>query len=915
MTEEQIIRETYSSDNNYGSKSNEHNFEDTVTDFLDNEVALKKLGINYLSDYMNQSEANIMGRNFGIGTATDSDGNVVSLHYGGNIDYGIDMIKGGAQKEMDYTLTSDIPNVDVDWAASKFLAPLATLAATHQQTAFQTWALSKTSDSSLGNSGVINPLPQFTRYADVRITTDPSKIGYDPSSKDSSGNLVYNAGADVSYGTVKFQTGLGMGRYYSEALEDYQQEVYMQFGVPEFNSMFSFLTTSVSYEDTYIANHGRYPIEFGMSSWVGARAMFAVYPFISLAIWALQAVYRTVVGFSPFSYYYLKPTMTGYWGTVNTIVSSMCVELGIYTMDPVGDTFGVDATDGDNTIKSKEMGIPVQFNQLEMMELKSLLPGLFGDNTCYVDMYKLASTHQIISSRVKNEWAKILEGRGSTVQDVLLGAFINTEGTSAFTGENIITEGANLRNSHRNGDFDAFGSARQWIGKTLSQNFNEFKQLLNWFWTGSDSISSSLFKNTTHGEWPFADDVTKAEVKNIAGFYGGDTKDAQSALEKDNKTAQDRNKSSNSGSSDSLSKIGNSNSSQVKDTTTSSNGIFKKVVGAVEDWYMSGASVLNAVNRDGGLFVGFRVNTTRSASESFSNSTAPIETGELIKSVSGVSRNARFSLSGGNMLPGMDDVINVAKNVVLGVLDGATFGLSSVVASALSGAFIDIPDRWESSSSNISNVTYTVRLVSPYGNPISQLQNIYIPLACLLAGVLPLQTGRSSHTSPYICNLFCKGVQNIELGIITELSIERGTSNLPFSKWKQPLAIDVSFTVADLSGVISAPIDRGIFQALLAKGPIETLGTLTTESRLDDYIGTLCARDVSNSRFIMPSFQRRMKKALLRTGQIFNTNRLEFFIGEVTNPIAAIFGAPPWAAQSASKNANRVGTDFNPSNL
>ena len=86
---------------------------------------------------------------------------------------------------------------------------------------------------------------------------------------------------------------------------------------------------------------------------------------------------------------------------------------------------------------------------------------------------------------------------------------------------------------------------------------------------------------------------------------------------------------------------------------------------------------------------------------------------------------------------------------------------------------------------------------------------------------------------------------------------------------------------------------------------------MTTESKLDDYIGTLCARDLNNSRFLLPAFQRRMKKALLRTGQIFNSNRTAFFLGEATNKIAAVFGAPAWSAQMATKNANILGKGIN----
>ena len=124
-------------------------------------------------------------------------------------------------------------------------------------------------------------------------------------------------------------------------------------------------------------------------------------------------------------------------------------------------------------------------------------------------------------------------------------------------------------------------------------------------------------------------------------------------------------------------------------------------------------------------------------------------------------------LGGGNIAAGVDNVIGAAKDFVSGALNGMSFGLSNILQSIFGGAYIDMPNKWEDSESNLANVSYSMTLISPYNNPISQLQNIYIPLAMLMAGALPLGTGRSSYTSPFICSCFDRGVQHIRLCIIT----------------------------------------------------------------------------------------------------------------------------------------------------
>jgi hypothetical protein len=218
---------------------------------------------------------------------------------------------------------------------------------------------------------------------------------------------------------------------------------------------------------------------------------------------------------------------------------------------------------------------------------------------------------------------------------------------------------------------------------------------------------------------------------------------------------------------------------------------------------------------DGSAYVTFRVNATGAVTDSFQNSAADSELANQINSMSSQSRSTRFDLEDGDISD--SGIAKVAGHLAKGLSDivsgfAAGFGLSGIAALGGS-AFVDIPKHWQSATANLSRSTYTMNLVCPYGNPISQLINLYIPVAMLVAGTLPLATGQQSYTSPFICELYDRGRCQIRLGMIDSLQITRGTSNLPFDREGNALAIDVTFTVLDLSNLVYLPISQGMTSA------------------------------------------------------------------------------------------------------
>ena len=133
-----------------------------------------------------------------------------------------------------------------------------------------------------------------------------------------------------------------------------------------------------------------------------------------------------------------------------------------------------------------------------------------------------------------------------------------------------------------------------------------------------------------------------------------------------------------------------------------------------------------------------------------------------------------------------------------------------------------------------------MQLVSPYGNPISQMINIYIPMCMILAAALPLSTGKQSYTSPFLLELYDQGKAQTRLGIIDSLSFVRGTTNLGFSKNKNFMSVDVTFTVADLSSVMHMPLTSGF-----SLNPLK--GIMDEDTVYTDYLHVLAAATLGQS--------------------------------------------------------------------
>jgi hypothetical protein len=147
---------------------------------------------------------------------------------------------------------------------------------------------------------------------------------------------------------------------------------------------------------------------------------------------------------------------------------------------------------------------------------------------------------------------------------------------------------------------------------------------------------------------------------------------------------------------------------------------------------------------------------------------------------------------------GLTGIINAVKSL------GYQQDLSSLVQafSVTNGMKVMYPNLWNSSTYS-KNLNFNFSFISPYGDPLSIFQYVYVPFFSLLAFALPRQAADNGYVSPFFVRADIPGLFTSDLALISDLTWIKGGDNNLWTKDKLPRAISGSFTITDLYPYLS----------------------------------------------------------------------------------------------------------------
>ena len=167
---------------------------------------------------------------------------------------------------------------------------------------------------------------------------------------------------------------------------------------------------------------------------------------------------------------------------------------------------------------------------------------------------------------------------------------------------------------------------------------------------------------------------------------------------------------------------------------------------------------------------------------------------------------------------------SVAEEEVIGYKNQKVEG-STILSSKIWGIKTIIPDIWKDASSNSREHQLQFRLACAEGSPESYCFHVLKPLAHLLPLALPIHSkGNFGFTAPFLVRLYTKGITNVDVGLVTSLSIQKDPKSM--SAMGLMTDMTVTMTVRDLTPVIALPHDRLGTNAMSAVGYISMLGGL-----------------------------------------------------------------------------------------
>lgn len=631
----------------------------------------------------------------------------------------------------------------------------------------------------------------------------------------------------------------GMGQYFSETFDDNYRVVTFRFGTMAFTSFLGFLFNMYHPGAAALVNKGRvHEIIFQIGRIIGFGASLVAWPLHAMALLGQAVNYITRKPTS--RYAYLKPGMTQYWGAAQTLLNHFMVNLGL-----AGNT-----KDWRDYSERGDEGVE-DYYRVDEDERKSAaeaFPDLYGQNSIQKHILDSPGSYLDIIS-VANRGQRLAIRRREVVE-----RFINSNNDKLL---NMLE--------------DMYRSPKSRAGYSLAKLYSLWKNasIYNPDSATGGVVGSSIGVGLGLGEQAQQPAPTTDENGNPVEApppppppEGGLT--PPSAVSNDSADAPSINELD-----------GNANPGLV--------------------------DYLRTELEEGSAFVSFRVDDTGPVSESFSNSYRASELAEKINSTAASARSTYFNLAGGNIGDNaaakvIESIVGGLKSLAEGVVTG--IGLEGLLIAG-GGGMVTMPKYWESSEVTLPKASYSFTLTSRYANRRSALQDIYMPLACILAGAMSQAVGKHSYSAPFYCEFYDRGRMQSRFAAIDSLTITRGDGTVGFTPEGLLMSCTVSFTLVAMEEHVSMPLSEkfNLSDSLIsllggfvlgdatkiAGGSIMTQmarGLFDDDNQLLDWLAVLTGMSLNEQYYIGAKLRRRIRQRQLDINAAFSTPAMASYLSE-----------------------------------
>lgn len=753
---------------------------------------------------------------------------------------------------------------DSQWVRNAFMMPSAQLEKEVKLNRFFSPADFKFVDTKPGGSIGCNMRPGFTPYADIR------RPGRFPDRAPFTVNAIDNG------------LGFGAGRQWSDHFDDPAQKIWVQFGVPQFNTVTNFLRKAFTYEEMVMVRRGTAPsFLYDIAKTAGSFVLFKAFPVPVMGFLFIKGL-NWLFSRPSNKYYSLKPTMHQYWSAVNALVNIWAINRGLMPK--------VFKLNGNTTT----VGRPLEVSSDYMQVYAELFPDFFVnvkvDNTVvssYIDAFAFANKAQRMANIMFiREYQRIDNLNPSSPEDET-----KDEAFRGYLSDKLkgIPAGDQISTLMQRGSKDGDGNYHSVYSMVAAMVSNSY-----WFKTKLNINEPEYDPRLSEEERAKGGQLSAKSVIAVAGDVNGNGVAQESAegtgndellrrtdavlneanrsnspsLDKDQRTAAQEKAASDL-------KAMTSADLREEDSQGTSVGWLDNIVKFVngdQSYADKLFESLSAQYAQGAAFACFCVDYTGSTSESFNSSYGESKISQDLNSMSTKAKEFRFAIGDGNIAGDtIKAFVETVSDTVMGLTETVTLGISNLMLGLAGSGYIDVPKHWNNSNASIVKMNYSMSLISPYNNVMSQLQNIYIPLFMLLAGIAPRSTGKSSYGAPFICQLFDRGRTQSQLCALESLSVTRGSSNLGFSIDGKALAIEVSFTFISLSEIMHMPITNGgLGEAFQGFG-------IDDDNMISDYLAVLAGQDMHTQIYAAPRMFMRLAKLTASIGKLGSPHWLASF--------------------------------------